>query len=201
MDTVRGNSDEYDVKLATIAQRQTGLEGEFRNFANNVSSQLSSLSTKLDERGRTPWATLISGFGVILAVVGALGTLALTPIIGEVGRLQRDADQSVDLDQYKEFKGTLENQRLIGRQDYDNKILNINNTISDLARLVVPRGENEEHWRAIDTAMVNVQRQLDEVKSTYAGTYSLKDAIANMQRQIERLELEKAALPLARPPG
>jgi hypothetical protein len=68
--------------FGALEQRVYGVEkavGEIRDY-------LASLSTKIDERSRTPWTTLIAVGGFTLALISAIGVLAYTPINTELAR-------------------------------------------------------------------------------------------------------------------
>lgn len=184
---------DVDVQLAQTRQRVAGLEQTFQSFANSISAQIGALSTKLDERSRTPWATLLAGMGIVIAVMTAGGQLAKAPIDQAITRLERDVENSLPSDRFNEFKNTYESNRIVGRQDNDTKFAALVNQVSVLAAAVVPRGENEEHWRSIDTRAGDLQRQLDDLKKTFGDTFSLRDALQQMQARIDKLEAEKSA--------
>jgi hypothetical protein len=80
MTTPRETKTRFDI--GALEQRVYGVEkavGEIRDY-------LASLSTKIDERSRTPWATLIACGGFMLALVSAVGVLAYAPINVELAR-------------------------------------------------------------------------------------------------------------------
>ena len=186
--------DSLDLKIAAYTERQNSLEQAFNNFTTQVTSEISKLATKLDERSRTPWATIFSAMGVLLAVMAALGGLTISPLNQAIARLEYQvnglAAQDVTIDQFRELKSTLENQRLTRQQDVEAKFQRVENEISELARVVVTRAEVEEHWRMNDAKSTDLQRQIDEGK---------RDAVLAMQSRIERLEAENAQLSAARP--
>lgn len=95
--TATSLTSRHDAKLAALEQRVYGLERGvhdlnqlFTGRIGEVSAQLSSLAAKLDERSRTPWATLVSAMGVVLAIVIAGGELARTPLVDGIVRLERE---------------------------------------------------------------------------------------------------------------
>lgn len=47
---------------------------------SDIQSSISALGTKIDERSRTPWTTLISAFGFLLAFMTTVGVLAYRPL-------------------------------------------------------------------------------------------------------------------------
>lgn len=78
--TTRETKTRFDI--GALEQRVYGVEkavGEIRDY-------LASLSTKIDERSRTPWATLIACGGFVLALISAVGVLAYAPINVELAR-------------------------------------------------------------------------------------------------------------------
>src|ERR1700749_3217577 len=107
METMESNGD-VDVQLAQTRQRVASLEQTFQSFANNITAQISALSTKLDERSRTPWATIFAAMSVVLAVVIAGGQLAKAPIDQSIARLERDSASFMQADRFNEFKATYE---------------------------------------------------------------------------------------------
>lgn len=133
-----------DAKLAALEQRVYGLERGvhdlnqlFTGRIGDVSAQLSGLATKLDERSRTPWGTIVSAMGVVLAIVIAGGQLAKAPIDDALRRLERD---QIRLDE--------------AAKTADDK--------THAALSVLPsRAELEERRRAADKDAEGLQRQID----------------------------------------
>lgn len=206
--TFRGSPahERDDAKLAALEQRVYGLERGvhdlnqlFTGRIGEVSAQLAGLSTKLDERSRTPWATIVSAMGVVLAIVIAGGQLAKAPVDDALARLERDyarvVQETTSAASFGEFKATYENNRLVSRQDYDARFAKADASIAALelrAREavagVVPRGEHQERWRSQDAAVVSLQRQLDELKSAFGGVYGARDVIIDLRERLDRVE-------------
>lgn len=76
----------YDI--GALDQRVVGLE----KTINDLSSSIAALSTKIDERSRTPWATLIAGAGFLLLFMSTVGVLASRPIEADIARHERRLD-------------------------------------------------------------------------------------------------------------
>lgn len=195
-----------DAKLAALEQRVYGLERGvhdlnqlFTGRIGEVSAQLAGLTTKLDERSRTPWATIVSAMGVVLAIVIAGGQLAKAPVDDALGRLGRDYDrlsrETVSGSSFSEFKSTYENNRLVGRQDYDARFARVDGALAGLDQrirdakdAVVPRGEHQERWRGEDAAVAALQRQVDDLKSASSGVYGARDVIIDLRERLDRVE-------------
>lgn len=169
-------------RLAALEQRVYGLERGvqdlnqlFTGRIGEVSAQLSSLAAKLDERSRTPWATIVSAMGVVLAIVIAGGELAKSPIVDAIARTERDQARleaaATPHGVFSEFKATYENNRLLARQDTDQRFLKLDVALAGLAREIretqaaaVTRGELAERRRADELGREGLQRQLDGIR-------------------------------------
>lgn len=57
-----------------------------------ISGKLEALGSRLEERNKTQWPTLISGGGFILAIMVAIGTLAYRPIEATQARHEQILD-------------------------------------------------------------------------------------------------------------
>ncbi|HEY0292809.1 MAG TPA: hypothetical protein VGC51_10835 [Hansschlegelia sp.] len=195
-----------DAKFAALEQRVYGLERGVTDLSasmsvrfGDVTTQIAGLGAKLDERSRTPWATIVSAMGVVLAIVIAGGQLAKLPIDQAVTRLERDTETldktTVPLSTFQEFKSTYENNRLLNKQDIDAKVAAVSADLRTLeartrddAQGIVPRGEHEERWRAIDGSIASVQRQVDDLKQALGGIYGARDVILDLRSRIDQLE-------------
>jgi hypothetical protein len=170
-----------DAKLAALEQRVYGLERGvqdlnqlFTGRIGDVSAQLAGLASKLDERSRTPWATIVSAMGVVLAIVIAGGQLAKAPIEDAVRRVERDQigleAQATPLATFADFKATYENNRLVLRQDVDARFAGLSAAIKAVegqareALTSLPsRSELDERRRASEQAVEGLQRQIDRL--------------------------------------
>lgn len=53
---------------------------------------------------------------------------------------------------------------------------------------IVPRGEHQGHWDITAGQIVNLQKQIDQQRNDFGSTYSLRDALADMQKRLDKLE-------------
>lgn len=53
---------------------------------------------------------------------------------------------------------------------------------------IVPRGEHQGHWDITAAEITNLQKQIDQQRSDFGSTYSLRDALADMQKRLDKLE-------------
>lgn len=191
----RDTGADIDVRFAGLQQRVSGIEAA----VNNVSSQVSALATTLNDRSRTPWGILISGAGFLVTVILIVGGLAYQPIREAVSETKLDLrtmeERAVSIAAFTDFKSTYENNRIASRNDndakfaatradLDAKILRLESELQNQ----VPRGEHERVWAAQDQRFADMQRQLDELKSSQASTYGVRDVILDYRERLDRLE-------------
>lgn len=179
-----GGDHQMRYDIGALEQRVYGLE----QGVAGISSQIGALSSKLDERGRTQWGVLASIAGVVLTFVIALGGLAYWPIQAQ----QQDA--KLVLARVVEILQGLP-ERFVTIRELDARA---GRTQSDLTRLAadlrqienvtVPRGEHAERWRALEASDAALQKQVDDLKRQFGDTFSLRDALIQMQRRMDNLE-------------
>lgn len=75
-----------DVHYAALSQRVSGLEASVQG----ISSQIGDLAKAVNDRSRTPWATLAAFGGLILVIVKTGGDLSMAPLEQAIMRNQSD---------------------------------------------------------------------------------------------------------------
>jgi hypothetical protein len=178
-------------QYAALQERVHGLGQQFLHFEQTtnrgfqqVESAIATLSAEVRAGGKTQWQTIITSVGVLVAILGALGTLAYLPIKNGMDSLAGEARALREA-----IVPRSEHVERWRRTDEDLKALE-----ADIRRnqdKIVPRGEHEEKWRSNERQLADLQRQLDEIKKLYVETYSAKDALAGLGRRLERLELSE----------
>lgn len=70
------------------------------------------------------------------------------------------------------------------------RVIQTRNTadISKLTENIVTRGEHVQHWANTDAAITNEQRQIDQIRQEQGGTFSLRDAIQQINSRLDKLE-------------
>ena len=153
-----------NMHIAALQERVHGLGQQFLNFeqATNRSFQqveaaIATLSSEVRAGGNTQWQTIVTSVGVLVAILGAIGTLAYLPIktgmeqiTGELRVLRSD---------------------LVPRSEHMERWRRIDSDIASLAALwrhqedrLVPRLAFDERARASEARFEILQRQLDELK-------------------------------------
>lgn len=88
-DAARTNRDQQArFDIGALEQRVYGVE----KAVNDISASIAALGTKIDERSRTPWATLISAAAFLLLFMSTVGVLAYRPIEAGIGQHERRLD-------------------------------------------------------------------------------------------------------------
>lgn len=184
-------SDEASVNIGALQQRVFGLESSQRNLsdglsnlAQRVETLFAGLATKIEERSRPQYPLLISLGLLGLAVVSSVGWLAYAPI-----RENQNDLKSALVEMTKSVSERVSIRELDGRSARTtNELIRINTDINALEAITVPRVEQAERMRSVDAQFVSQQRQIDDIKKAFGDTFSLRDALMQMQRRIDQLE-------------
>ena len=174
-------------------QQQLGLRlsNEISQVSASLTGELKSITASLAERSKIPWPAL----GVMLSGVIALGTLVWYPVKDNQNKLETAVQRLAEVSVGKadlEYRLTVSGQR---RDDFQrmseqrDKDLQVN--MEQLRERIVPRGEHEEKWRAAEQRFIDTQRQIDDVKRAFGDTFSLRDALQQMQKRIDSLEMKR----------
>jgi SMC interacting uncharacterized protein involved in chromosome segregation len=155
------------VSASEFATVKAEVEGMRREMAN-ISGQISGLVNTINERSKTPWATIISAMGVTLAVVVYGGGLAKEPIDDAITRLEQEV------------------ARIVPRGEHE-QIWTSHN-----AQILAANHEREQMradmQRQLDQLRTDTLRQVDELKAQAGSTYSLRDYIQRLTERIDTLE-------------
>ncbi|WP_131114311.1 hypothetical protein [Lichenihabitans psoromatis] len=177
-------------QITELRTRVLGVE----NGMLRIESMVAGLGAKFDAKSQTPWAVIWSAAGVVFAMLLGVGSLAYAPISKDQERvsshLERLAETAVtdrDLDKRLDISGARRDDWQRGAE----KAVEANRQhIDKLENEVVPRGEHEEHWRAVDRQFADVQRQVDEQKKFQSDLYSARDIIRDLNERTKTLELQ-----------
>ena len=170
--------------VGALEQRVYGLE----QAIGGISSQISGLASKIDARSATNWPLFYGFGGLFLSVVIAVGALAYWPIRETQADLKAiAAEQSKILSSLGDkFVTIRELDARASRTQRD--IDRLGKDMDNQEAVTVPRREHEEKWRSSDNQFADKQRQIDDIKKSFGDTFSLRDALQQMQRRIDALE-------------
>jgi hypothetical protein len=185
-----------EMQFAALQERVYGLGQQFLHFEETtnrgfqqVESAIATLSAEVRAGGKTQWQTIVTAVGVLVAILGALGTLAYLPIKNGMDavtgdtRAMRDAivPRSEHVERWRRTDEDLKRLEAELRRDADRSI---------------PRGEHEAMWQSNERRIGNLERHLDELRTVAIETHSARDALAGLARRVERIELsERGARP------
>ncbi len=166
--------------LGALEERVTGLE----RGQTAIIQSLDALAKEVRERQRIPWGGLSFGVAVvgILGAVVAFGVMAYINVITEAQNRLQTQINTVTTETVP--RSELDARREQNRDNLDR----MEAAIMKLTDAIVPRGEHAEHWRAQETADVNLQRQIDELRQQFGSAYSLSNALQDIQDRLTRLE-------------
>jgi regulator of sigma D len=191
-------SEEASVNIGALQQRVYGLE----QAVNNISNQLSSIAQQIASGGKTNWSVLIATAGFCLLFAGAVGGLAYAPIRESQTDLKAAAIKTNEaisaLANQTAFQFNQLGEKYVSIRELDGRaarttaeLSRINADLKAIDAVIVPRVEQAERVRSVDAQFVNQQRQLDDIKKQFGDTFSLRDALLQMQRRIDQLEIAR----------
>lgn len=170
-----GNSLDPTAAYAELRQRVSSIENTVLGFG----TKLEALTTALNDRSKTPWAIILSGAGTSLGAITIVGTLIAWGLSVQTESIVKSLN---------DFRATYEANRVVSRNENTDRFNNINILITRLADMQVPRAELDRVFQGYDQRFTDTQRQLDEQRNAFAGTYSLKDYIERITTRLDRLE-------------
>lgn len=191
-------TDEARFNIGALQQRIFGLESGHQglttamtSLTSRVETLFANLSAKIDDRSRPQWSLLVSLGLLGLAFVSTVGALAYWPI------RETQSDLKLAVVEITKVLSVLPD-RFITLRELDmrqmrtiGEFARINTDLRTLDAQVVPRNELAERWRSSDQQSLNTQRQIDELKKSFTDTFSLRDALLQMQRRLDGLEAAK----------
>lgn len=203
-----------DERVTNVRSSLVNLEGEMRSGFTTINTHLNNLANELRNSQKTPWGVIITGIGVGLSIIVAIGTLAYIPIQRTTEDLSSDLirlqESSVSRSEYEQGnqRGSETRRRfeeafvklmdttvprnelslLVAESRADRTRLN--QEVTSLSEKTVTRAEWEERNRARDNEVTELSRRIDELSRNSAATYGLRDVIQDLKEQVRFLELQ-----------
>lgn len=195
MPGTNGNRQRSTEDVGVLEQRVYGLETGLQTFRTDTANQINALSTqisglggKLEERAKVPWQAL----GFMLTFVVVIGGLVWYPQNDRLTRLTEVVEKLVDTNvTRREYEGRLTTLGQLRDQQaaaVNDRIARLETQARETAAGIVPRGEHSEKWLAQRDRDADLQRQVDSLRKDFGELYSPRDALKSMQQRIDDLE-------------
>ena len=163
-----------ETRLATLTQRVTNIEQSISNLAN----QFSNFINKAGEQ-KPPYGLWLTAIGLLFGLGQYWSSLQLDPIKTSLDRMAESVANTVQKDVYDQNRDRSWNDTNVRFGKLEAQI-----------GAMVPRAEHETHWDSENQRFNDQQRQIDEIKSSQANTYSARDIILDLKENQQRLERE-----------
>jgi hypothetical protein len=102
------NPEQY---AGVVEQRFRNIEGQVTDLKSSLSSQISAISAKMDERSKPQWQLLVSAIGVMMTILVALGALIYLPIKNDQAKTEFEInklrEQTVSRTEYTTRQDTI----------------------------------------------------------------------------------------------
>lgn len=119
-------------EVATLKAEVDGI----RRDIGAISVQVSSLAAAINERAKTPWATIISAMGVVLAVVVYGGSLAKAPIDQAIARLETTISSQVPRGEHERVWGSYDIQIATANRERDQLRIDFQRQLDELKQAI-----------------------------------------------------------------
>lgn len=178
--------------------RQAALEERVGNLATrftNLETSIANLASEIRGKGQPQWGVIGTFAGVFLALVVAGGGL----ISSSLGTLK--ADTTLGFDRANQDRTTIVKSisdliqvlpdKYLTRTEVDklsDRAAEERKRVNDTLALSLPRAEWLLRNTAVDAAIGDVSRRIDEVRNDFGSTYTLRDALADLKTRMVRLE-------------
>lgn len=155
-------------QFVALQERVHGLGQQFLAFEQattrsfqQVETAIATLSAEFRAGGKTQWQTIVTSVGVLVTILGALGTLAYMPIKSGMDGL------SAEVRVMREgIVPRAEHAQRWTRVDHDLDALGA--ALRRLEERSVPRSEHDERWRANDRLLAEMRRGQHPARSAEA---------------------------------
>jgi hypothetical protein len=181
-----------DERVLNQGVRLGQIEQAMNRGFSAVEASLSSLSTEFRTSGKPQWQAFSLLAFCVVTFLGGIGTLVWLPVKGDIGDLKMmvaEQNRAFVTKSDMEYRLQVSGQR---RDDFqrasEQRDADTMKQVEFVREKIVPRGEHEEKWRGNEQRLADVQRQIDVVNKAFGDTFSLRDALQQMQRRIDTLE-------------
>lgn len=156
-----------------------GTENGFSNAAikvqvDGLANDIARIDAKIDRLAQpsTPqYTTWIAASGLVISVMVGFFTLGISPIKDSIAKNEADNRASIE---------RVDGAARLARKE-------IADDLKDMRSGVVTRGEHEQRWRALDSTDGVLSARIDALDKKMAEFYGPRDAMKDMQSQINEL--------------
>lgn len=120
---------------------------------------------------------MFGGIALALVMLGGFWAAVYNPLADRLQRQEWDLNKRITQGAFEEYRTRI-----------DGTLNRVDTTILRMDAAVVPRGEHQGKWNETTLQLTSLQKQIDEMRKEFGGTYSLRDAMADQQKRIDRLE-------------
>ncbi|QXZ79684.1 hypothetical protein [Rhizobium sp. L51/94] len=209
-----GNSFDPMASWARLSERVENQGKDIVDLRSNmntgfqtIQSSIGTLSNELRNNSKTQWPVIWSAAGVCMAALLAAGSF----FYGTLNKGQDKLDTQITLGNQNltDAISKLASATTVQINDVRDKMVTqqelkwrtdrgiedrkrTDDTLADLRIAQVPRAELERVWHTDDLVNAQLQKQIDELKASAAGTYGARDVILDLRERLDRIERERA---------
>lgn len=149
---------------------------------DGLASDIARIDAKIDRLAQpsTPqYTTWVAASGLVISVMVGFFTLGISPIKEAIAKNESDTRLSID---------RVDATARLARKE-------IADELKDMRTGVVTRGEHEQRWRGLDSTDGVLSGRIDALDRKMAEFYGPRDAMKDMQSQINELRASQKPKP------
>lgn len=175
--TYRRQQSPIEASNAALSVRVDSLAGDISRINSKLDNAASAddvraLAGKIDRLAQpsTPqYTTWIAAAGLVISIMVGFFTLGISPVKEAIAK--NEADSRIAIERVEAAAQGVRKE--------------LTEEFKEIRSAVVPRGEHEQRWRSFEASLANVALRLDETRKTLGDLYSPKDALKDLQKQID----------------
>lgn len=175
---------------AQIIELRTN-QSAFKSDITEIKTAISSLMSEMKVRNQTQWPVIWTAIGVVTGVISLLGGVLIYPMRNDMAKQEMRLDKIVDvmvtghdLDTRLTVSGA---RRDDWQRNSEGRSESNRDAIEKLQSEIVPRGEHDQRYAAIEREFADKQRQLDELRGRSDSLYGPRDELTRLSKEVDDL--------------
>lgn len=130
-------------------------------------------------------------YGVIIQTVTVVAIFIAGFWTAVVMPIRSQLDQTLPIREHEEFKHRLDDKFLDQKAELQREIEENSVRVRRLEDGIVTRGELQQIWAKDAEQVSNIQREIDELKKEFGGTFTLGDKVKELQTQLDEIRTQQ----------
>jgi hypothetical protein len=190
------NPEQY---AGVVEQRFRNIEGQVTDLKSSLSSQISAISAKMDERSKPQWQLLVSAIGVMMTILVALGALIYLPIKNDQAKTEFEINKLREQTVSRVEYGTRHDSLITAVERIakaHEALRDTTMTRNEIEQRFITYGQRRDDFqKTTDARLDRLQRDIDTSATTVVPRgehervwHSYDDRDKDLQRQLDEIK-------------